>query len=526
VQRANQQQHVRVGRISLINNDIGMQSACQMHVICRNQFGKLCTSAIALAILAYLLCGLQSQADAATDASLSGQVVDDFGVPVTNINVFAVGQDGATNTFSAPTDGNGNFQMSVVGGSYLLQLDTDPDAGVLSRGLVSPRVFESISSGATVTNISLVARRITGSITVTLLNGGKGGFHGGLVAKSTINPFNSSVITDSFDSTDTNYWTNNLYDPTKRKDTNAIPIIGDTNLILNIYDTNLIYGPIYVPTNSFDPTNFIGATNLFPPIYSTNHFTFHYDETLVSNKGPITNIEVTADLLGSVPTYVVTPQRTDTNGIAVLYVCDGSWSLHPDCGALDALKFDCQIYKSNVVTVVSTNVAITLWYFTNAPLEIGTNMVAGTNGLPYNAWMYTTGGYWPFTWSIISGTLPPGLATNQNSANQLTGLPTQEGAFTFTVQVTDNLQRTATTNLTINILPTPPPKLNAPLCSNASQFQLHLAGLSNRNYTIQFTTDLMNWTTLAVTNVMGPDTIFVDTNSGDAMRIYRVLQGP
>jgi hypothetical protein len=94
------------------------------------------------------------------------------------------------------------------------------------------------------------------------------------------------------------------------------------------------------------------------------------------------------------------------------------------------------------------------------------------------------------------------------------------------VQVTDNMQQTTTTNLTINIVPPPPPRFSAPLCLNGSQFQLHLAGMSNRNYAIQFTSDLTSWTTLAVTNVVGPDTIFVDTNSGDGMRIYRAVQVP
>lgn len=133
----------------------------------------------------FLFAG-QSHADpVATDAFLSGRVVDDFGVPLTNINVFAFGQDDVTNKFNALTDDNGNFQMGVIGGGYFLQLDVHPDVGVLSRGLVSPRVFETISSGASVTNVNLVARRITGSITVTLVNGGRDGFHGGLVAKST-----------------------------------------------------------------------------------------------------------------------------------------------------------------------------------------------------------------------------------------------------------------------------------------------------------------------------------------------------
>jgi hypothetical protein len=476
---------------------------------------------IALAILGAFFCARQLHADPATDLFFSGQVVDDFGVPVTNINVFAYGPDGATNTFTALTDGDGSFQLALLSGGYRVQLDTDPVVGVLSRGLVSPRVFITVGSSPSLMRSRLVARRITGSITVTLLNGGTG-FAKGIVAKSTVNLNGTNVTVDSFDPADTNYWTS-LYDPIKRKDTNVIFAIGDTNLFGSIYDTNLI---IAAPIPLYDSIDFIGVTNLFQPIYQTNHFDFHYDETLVSPRIPITNIEVTADSLGSVPTYIATPQRTDTNGIAVLYVCDGLWSLHPDCVALQAMNLNCQLYQSNTVTMASSNVAITLRYYTNAPLGLGTYIVAGTNGVPYRGFFSTSGGYWPFTWTIVGGILPPGLSTDQSSPNQLMGIPTQEGSYTLTVQVTDNLQRTATTNVTINILPTPPPRLTAPLCLNGSQFQLRLSGLSNWTYTIQYTTDLINWTTLATTNVMSPDTIFVDTNSADAMRIYRVLQEP
>jgi hypothetical protein len=438
----------------------------------------------ALVICLGLLCARQANADPIpTDASISGKVVDDFGVPVTNINVFAVGVWGQTNTFNALTDTNGNFQIAVIGGvgGYFLRLDMDPDSGALSRGLVSFWIAETVPAGGSVTNLALVARRITGSITVTIVNGGVAGPYSGLIPLSSINLNGAAVTIDSF-------------------------------------GTN---GPTPTPIQ-FD-TNLVSITNLFHPNISTNLLL----PKLFPPKNVITNIRVIADLIDRFPEYIATAQRTDTNGTAVLFLCDGSWSVEPDCIALDAMNLNCQINRTKGATVASNNVAITLTYYTNAPLQIVTNMIAGTNGLPYNGSLQASGGYWPFTWNIVGGTLPPGLTQfPYGDKNVFTGQATQEGSYTLTVQVTDNLQQTSITNITIKIMPTPPPRLSAPLCLDASQFQLHLAGLSNRNYTIQFTTNLTDWTTLAVTNVMGPDTIFVDTNSEDAMRIYRVLQGP
>lgn len=468
---------------------------------CQIQVRLLRTIAVLFAVL---FCN-ESYADpAAPDAYLCGQVLDDYGVPVTNINVFAFGQDGVTNTFSAVTDEDGDFQMGVAGGGYFLQLDSDPDVGVLSRGLVSPRVFEMIGSGASVTNVTLVARRITGSITVTLVNAGPL-FMSGLVAKQTID-LTGTVTTDNFDSTDPIY-TNSLYSPTNKPGTFGTNTTG-------ILDTNIV---IYVPP-AFISTNVVSYTN----------FTFHYvSQTNTSPLWtrpniPITNVEVSA--FNDSDSYICTPQVTDTNGTAVLFVCDGVWSLKPDCGALDAMKLDCQLNWNRVAGVTNTNVAITLNYYTNAPLQISMSMAAGTNGVPYNGQLQNFGGYWPFTWAVLGGTLPPGLTLDQSVPGHIAGTPTQEGSYTFTVTVTDNLQQSAFAYVTINILPTPPPQLSAPMCLHGSRFQLQFGGISNRTYMIQFTRDLTNWTTLATTNVAGPDVIFVDTNAADTMRIYRVLQ--
>jgi Putative Ig domain len=61
----------------------------------------------------------------------------------------------------------------------------------------------------------------------------------------------------------------------------------------------------------------------------------------------------------------------------------------------------------------------------------------GTQNSPYNATLAATGGVTPYTWSISSGGLPPGLALN-SSTGAITGTPSGAGVTNFTMQVTDS----------------------------------------------------------------------------------------
>lgn len=103
------------------------------------------------------------------DALLSGRVVDDLGNPVTNINVFASPNGGGGGP-GANTDSNGNYQMGISAGSYNVQLNSDPAYGAAARGLIGPSIPVNITNGVNVTNLILIARSITGTLTVTVTN--------------------------------------------------------------------------------------------------------------------------------------------------------------------------------------------------------------------------------------------------------------------------------------------------------------------------------------------------------------------
>jgi len=71
-----------------------------------------------------------------------------------------------------------------------------------------------------------------------------------------------------------------------------------------------------------------------------------------------------------------------------------------------------------------------------ASLNLMTDILPpGTVGAAYTAALEANGGTPPYTWALVSGTLPPGLGIVGNS---LEGTPTTPGEFAFTLQVSDS----------------------------------------------------------------------------------------
>jgi Putative Ig domain len=77
----------------------------------------------------------------------------------------------------------------------------------------------------------------------------------------------------------------------------------------------------------------------------------------------------------------------------------------------------------------------------------------GTTGQSYSAMLGAAGGLAPYSWSLISGGLPAGLALNAGTGG-ITGTPTTDGTSSFTVQVADGQMPadTATQMLQITVL--------------------------------------------------------------------------
>lgn len=98
-----------------------------------------------------------------------------------------------------------------------------------------------------------------------------------------------------------------------------------------------------------------------------------------------------------------------------------------------------------------------------APAFSTTTLPAGMINAPYSQTVAVTGGTGALTYSISSGTLPPGLSLN-TASGAITGTPTgASGTASFTVKVTDSSTAgavSATQPLTLLINPTGPPSIS------------------------------------------------------------------
>jgi uncharacterized protein (TIGR03437 family) len=115
--------------------------------------------------------------------------------------------------------------------------------------------------------------------------------------------------------------------------------------------------------------------------------------------------------------------------------------LNPGAGTSDILQF-----------TVSPPAQLSI--LTSSPLP------PGMIGTAYSLVLAATGGMTPYkSWAVVGGSLPPGLslaALNGFLTGLLSGVPTATGTFTFTVQVTDDGNATATNLFSLTINPGAP----------------------------------------------------------------------
>ncbi len=86
-----------------------------------------------------------------------------------------------------------------------------------------------------------------------------------------------------------------------------------------------------------------------------------------------------------------------------------------------------------------------------APLNIALNQLPnGKAGIVYNQTVFAKGGVKPYSWQIVKGKLPEGVALNPVSG-EIYGSPSRAETATFSVQVTDNVGKKAIQELTLAI---------------------------------------------------------------------------
>lgn len=98
----------------------------------------------------------------------------------------------------------------------------------------------------------------------------------------------------------------------------------------------------------------------------------------------------------------------------------------------------------------STSLSITV---EGAPVISTTSLPAGNQGTSYSATVSASGGVSPFTWSVSSGALPAGLALGASTTNSImiSGTPSAQGTFNFTIKIADSSGGLGTQALSITI---------------------------------------------------------------------------
>jgi len=137
-------------------------------------------------------------------------------------------------------------------------------------------------------------------------------------------------------------------------------------------------------------------------------------------------------------------------------------------------------------SVTNTGVTATLSITINAVFSFISNSLAtGTLGVPYSGAISAGGAATPFTWAITSGTLPPGLvlANSSSTSVSITGIPTDEGSFNFTVQVTDATGTPLSQSFTIVIAPPPSLSVATRSLTNGTEQEPYTAQLQAVNGT-------------------------------------------
>lgn len=72
-----------------------------------------------------------------------------------------------------------------------------------------------------------------------------------------------------------------------------------------------------------------------------------------------------------------------------------------------------------------------------------------SKGTPYSAGLGASGGSQPYSWKLVSGSLPSGVSVD--AAGILSGSPSQSGSFSFTAKVTDSKSQTASGSVLLTV---------------------------------------------------------------------------
>jgi hypothetical protein len=144
------------------------------------------------------------------------------------------------------------------------------------------------------------------------------------------------------------------------------------------------------------------------------------------------------------------------NGIAISGATFSSYTTPPETTSGSGARFT--VIVSNSAGNATSNAAMLTVSASpsGVPLQIATSSLPLTEvGIQFQAVLSATGGVQPYRWSVVSGSLPAALSLNPNTGT-LSGTPSQEGQFDFSVQASDSSSpnpQTAVKALILSVVP-------------------------------------------------------------------------
>jgi hypothetical protein len=148
--------------------------------------------------------------------------------------------------------------------------------------------------------------------------------------------------------------------------------------------------------------------------------------------------------------------------------------------------------SSFTVQVGDSKALTAAWAFTivigggSTPAITTTSVPGGMQNLSYSTTLAATSGTMPYSWSITSGALPPGLSLG-TATGTISGTPIAAGTSSFTVQVRDYSLRTATKALGIVISASAPLAVTTTTMASGVQSAVYSTALAAKGGTPPYT---------------------------------------
>jgi hypothetical protein len=445
--------------------------------------------------------------------TISGYLTDGSGNPIANVGIEA---DDLSNTnFQAYVDtgANGSYSLNVANGTWSLAVNTCSTCGgsdYLPVNYIAPpnqTVVISNDNGTANFTAILPSNFISGYLT----NSGGSPFAGVEVYANTNN--NSQNVGAQ---TDTNgYYSIGVVNGTWTVSVNTCSNCGNAGSLPGNY--------IVVQSETVVISNDNGAAN-FTAYAANNTISGSLKD---GNGDPIAGVGMYANIFINSLYYNQTAV-TASNGDYSMNVANGTWSVGvnscSDCGG--GLPGNYCPPPSQSVVISNDNGTANFIASSGSGITVTTtNLPSGQVNVYYDQNLLAAGCGSPFTWSLSSGSLPPGLIYG-SSPGVIFGTPTNVGTFNFTFQVSGGSGNSTNQNLSIYIAPSNAPMidLTAPQRLGSNQFQFSFNSALGVSYTIQYSTNLESWIPFLTNGGSGKTETVIDSNaSGATPRYYRVF---